>query len=148
MKLNVFNVELDGIDKCGKDSIRPYIFHLAPGKYLCRARGLLSQLAYAKLYKRDIDWDAMSYTKNTLFVLLDVKEEDWQIRCKITNEPDTGFTFEEMRKAFFETVDEMQMRFNIPNSQMIILNTSRVTPYEIAAIICNRLDRLNSYDNT
>lgn len=63
MKLKIFNVEVDGIDKCGKDSVRPYLFYLEPGKYLCRARGLISQIAYAKLYNRDIQWDCEDYTK-------------------------------------------------------------------------------------
>lgn len=114
MKLKVFNIELDGIDKCGKDSVRPYVFYLEPGKYLCRVRGLISQIAYAKLYKRNIEWDGADYAKNTLFVLLEVDKQDWEIRCKLTNEPNTGFTYEEMTQAFKLALYELKERFDVP----------------------------------
>lgn len=143
MKLKVFNIELDGIDKCGKDSVRPYVFYLEPGKYLCRARGLISQIAYAKLYKRNIDWDAITYAKNTLFVLLKVDKQDWEIRCKLTNEPNTGFTYEEMSIAFFHATLELQKRFNITSEQIMQFNTSNMPPYYIAKCICDRLKSLN-----
>lgn len=143
MKLKVFNIELDGIDKCGKDSVRPYVFYLEPGKYLCRARGLISQIAYAKLYKRNIDWDAITYAKNTLFVLLKVDKQDWEIRCKLTNEPNTGFTYEEMSIAFFRATLELQKRFNVTSEQIMQFNTSNMPPYYIAKCICDRLKSLN-----
>ena len=121
MKLKVFNIELDGIDKCGKDSVRPYVFYLEPGKYLCRARGLISQIAYAKLYKRNIEWDGTDYAKNTLFVLLEVNKHDWEIRCKLTNEPNTGFTYEEMTQAFKLALYELK---NVSTFRKIIYSCS------------------------
>lgn len=144
MKLKVFNIELDGIDKCGKDSVRPYVFYLEPGKYLCRARGLISQIAYAKLYKRNINWDAIDYVKNTLFVLLEVDKQDWEIRCKLTNEPNTGFTYDEMTQAFEFALYALEKRFNVPENQILVLNTSMYTPYTIASKITMRLEYLNN----
>lgn len=144
MKLKVFNIELDGIDKCGKDSVRPYVFYLEPGKYLCRARGLVSQIAYAKLYKRDIKWDGADYVKNTFFVLLDVDKQDWEIRCKLTNEPNTGFTYEEMNDAFMFAVRCLKERFDVPDNQIIMFNTSCTTPFAIANDIVARLEHLNN----
>lgn len=144
MKLKVFNIELDGIDKCGKDSVRPYVFYLEPGKYLCRARGLISQIAYAKLYRRNIDWDCVDYTKNTLFVLLEVDKQDWEIRCKLTNEPNTGFIYEEMTRAFKLALYELKERFNIPENQILVFNTSEHTPFEIASDIASHLEHLNN----
>lgn len=144
MKLKVFNIELDGIDKCGKDSVRPYVFYLEPGKYLCRARGLISQIAYAKLYKRDIDWDAIDYAKNTLFVLLEVNKQDWEIRCKLTNEPNTGFTYEEMTQAFKLALYEVKERFNVPKNQILMFNTSANTAYAIAKEVTTHLKYLNN----
>lgn len=143
-KLKVFNIELDGIDKCGKDSIRPYVFYLEPGKYLCRARGLISQLVYAKLYKRDIEWETNDYIKNTLFVLLDVDKEDWEIRCKITNEPKPDFTYEEMTQAFYKVRWELENHYKVPNRHILLLNTSDWTPYDIAKKIIQHLDYLNN----
>lgn len=144
MKLKVFNIELDGIDKCGKDSVRPYVFYLEPGKYLCRARGLISQIAYAKLYKRDIKWDGADYAKNTLFVLLEVDKQDWEIRCKLTNEQSTGFTYEEMTQAFKLALYELKERFNVPENQILVFNTSEYTPYTIADEIKTHLEYLNN----
>ena len=144
MKLKVFNIELDGIDKCGKDSVRPYVFYLEPGKYLCRARGLISQIAYAKLYKRDIEWNGIDYAKNTLFVLLEVDKQDWEIRCKLTNEPNTGFTYEEMTQAFKLALYELKERFDIPENQILVFNTSEYTPYAIADEIKTHLEYLNN----
>lgn len=144
MKLNVFNIELDGIDKCGKDSVRPYVFYLEPGKYLCRARGLISQIAYAKLYKRNIEWDGADYAKNTLFVLLEVNKHDWEIRCKLTNEPNTGFTYEEMTQAFKLALYELKERFDVPENHILVFNTSEYTPYAIADEIKTHLEYLNN----
>lgn len=144
MKLKVFNIELDGIDKCGKDSIRPYVFYLEPGKYLCRARGLISQIAYAKLYKRNIEWDGANYAKNTLFVLLEVNKHDWEIRCKLTNEPNTGFTYEEMTQAFKLALYELKERFDVPENHILVFNTSEYTPYAIADEIKTHLEYLNN----
>ena len=144
MKLKVFNIELDGIDKCGKDSVRPYVFYLEPGKYLCRARGLISQIAYAKLYKRKLEFDAEMYTKNTLFVLLEVNKQDWEIRCKLTNEPNSGFTYEEMTQAFKLALYEIKERFNVPENQILVFNTSEHTPYAIADKIKTHLEYLNN----
>lgn len=144
MKLKVFNIELDGIDKCGKDSIRPYVFYLEPGKYLCRARGLISQIAYAKLYKRNIEWDGADYAKNTLFVLLEVDKHDWEIRCKLTNEPNTGFTYEEMTQAFKLALYELKERFDVPENHILVFNTSEYTPYAIADEIKTHLEYLNN----
>lgn len=143
-QIKVFNVEIDGIDKTGKDSIKPYIFYLEPGKFLTRSRGLISQLAYAKLYGREFDWDALEYTKNTLFVLLTVDELDWSIRCKITNEPNTGFTFEQMQNAFMNAYVEVKDRFDVPDKQMLIIDTTAHTPHVIASAIISRLNELNT----
>lgn len=144
MKLKVFNIELDGIDKCGKDSIRPYVFYLEPGKYLCRARGLISQIAYAKLYKRNIEWDGANYAKNTLFVLLEVDKHDWEIRCKLTNEPNAGFTYKEMTQAFKLALYELKERFDVPENHILVFNTSEYTPYAIADEIKTHLEYLNN----
>lgn len=143
MKINIFNVEFDGIDKCGKDSVKPYLFYLEPGKYLSRARGLISQLAYARLYNRDIEFDAIDYAKNTLFVLLVVDKQDWEIRCKLTNEPDTGFSFEEMQNAFRHSISKLHFDFGVPLERIMIFNTSHVTPFEISKKVCERLEYLN-----
>lgn len=143
--IKVFNIEFDGIDKCGKDTIKSQIWYFAPGMYLPRARGLISQLAYAKLYKRDVNYDIeRGYVMNTLFVLLEVDKQDWEIRCKLTNEPNTGFTHEEMTRAFKLALYELKERFNVPENQILVFNTSEYTPYAIADEIKTHLEYLNN----
>lgn len=142
MTFKYFNVELEGIDKCGKDSIRPYIFLLEPGKYMCRARGLMSQIAYSSLYNRNFEFDAKEYVKNTLFVLLDVDEQDWKFRCKLTNEPNPNFDFSKMRNAFIDSINELK-KIGVKDEQILQFNTSVDTPYTIAKRVCEHLEYLN-----
>lgn len=143
--IKVFNIEFDGIDKCGKDTVKSQIWYFAPGMYLPRARGLISQLAYAKLYKRDVNYNIeRGYVMNTLFVLLEVDKQDWEIRCKLTNEPNTGFTYEEMTQAFKLALYELKERFDVPENQILVFNTSEYTPYIIADEIKTHLEYLNN----
>lgn len=143
--VKVFNIEFDGIDKCGKDTVKSQIWYFAPGMYLPRARGLISQLAYAKLYKRDVNYDIeRGYVMNTLFVLLEVDKQDWEIRCKLTNEPSMDFTYEEMTQAFKLALYELKERFNVPEDRILVFNTSEYTSYTIASIITTRLEYLNN----
>lgn len=143
--VKVFNIEFDGIDKCGKDTVKSQIWYFAPGMYLPRARGLISQLAYAKLYKRDVNYDVeRGYVMNTLFVLLEVDKQDWEIRCKLTNEPSMDFTYEEMTQAFKLALYELKERFNVPEDRILVFNTSEYTSYTIASIITTRLEYLNN----
>ena len=143
--IKVFNIEFDGIDKCGKDTVKSQIWYFAPGMYLPRARGLISQIAYAKLYNRDVNYDIdAGYVKNTLFVLLDVDKDDWNIRCKLTNEPASDFTYDEMREAFIFAIRYLKDRFNIPDERILMFNTSQMTSFNIAKEVTTRLKRLNS----
>lgn len=143
--VKVFNIEFDGIDKCGKDTVKSQIWYFAPGMYLPRARGLISQLAYAKLYKRDVNYDIeRGYVMNTLFVLLEVDKQDWEIRCKLTNEPSLDFTYEEMTQAFKLALYELKERFNVPEDRILVFNTSEYTSYTIASIITTHLEYLNN----
>ena len=143
--IKVFNIEFDGIDRCGKDTVKSQIWYLAPGMYLPRARGLISQIAYAKLYNRDVNYDIdIGYTENTLFVLLDVDEDDWNIRCKLTNEPDFDFTYTEMREAFMFAIQYLKNYFNIPDKRILVFNTTQMTSFNIAKEVTTRLEQLNS----
>jgi hypothetical protein len=85
MKLDVFNVEFDGIDKCGKDTIWRTMISYHQNRYIYDARGILSQLAYAKLFNRDYEYKyTEGYFENTLVVYLTVDKDDWEIRCDIS----------------------------------------------------------------
>lgn len=143
--IKIFNIEFDGIDKCGKDTIKSLIWYFAPGMYLPRARGLISQLAYSKLYNRNVNYEInQGYIANTLFILLEVDEHDWNIRCKLTNEERINFTYEEMKNAFRFALHELKERFNVPESQILTFNTSKLTSYTIANEVVLRLNQLNN----
>lgn len=145
-EINVFNVEFDGIDKTGKDTIKQGLWYVAPGKYLSRARGLLSQIAYAKLYDRDIEYVDEGYTKNTLFVFLTVDKEDWKIRCRLTNEKDIDDDDYESHTKAFENAVKYIIDKGVPTSHIMHFNTSYETPYQIIKSVNNRLKELNNLE--
>lgn len=154
MKYKVFNVEFDGIDKSGKDSIMHQIFAVAPNKYIPKARGLLSQLAYADLYKRDVDYQVTEgYIENTLFVLLTVDEDDWNVRCKLTGEHEKNKSRSDMEaavvydtnsevfnKAYNTLLDKYRDKYE---DHFMTFNTSKQTPYQIITQVVARLEELN-----
>ena len=108
--IRVFEVEFDGIDKCGKDTLVQTMFKVFPNYCAYQARGLQSQIAYSHLYDRPWNYPVTDgYKENALFVYLDVEKEDWLQRLKDTNEitnnknrSDVDFviTFEELTGMF------------------------------------------------
>ena len=77
-------IEVEGIDKTGKDTLVKYIANLSDYKYTIHARGILSQLVYNDKYNRDYTY---RLSHKPLIILLDVDDDDHAIRCKLTNEP-------------------------------------------------------------
>ena len=55
MKLKYFTVFLDGIDKCGKDTIRQLVW-LLDKRLNVYARGIISLKAYSKKFNRDCEY--------------------------------------------------------------------------------------------
>lgn len=153
MDFKVFNIEFDGIDKSGKDSIMHQIFSIAPNKYIPKARGLISQIAYSKLFNRDYNYLVTDgYLQNTLFVLLTVDEDDWNVRCELTHEHENNakrtdveskIKYYESSEAFLYAFNEIS-KMNIDKRQLMTFNTSKMTPYEIIIEVVKRLEELNS----
>lgn len=152
MKYRVFNVEFDGIDKSGKDSIMKQMFSVVPNKYIPKARGLISQIAYANLFKRDADYVVTKgYIDNTLFVLLTVDEEDWNIRCDLTGEHaknklrsdvEGEIIYKSNSEAFLKAYTDL-IRLYGDERHFMIFNTSKMTPYQIITEVVARLEKLN-----
>ena len=154
MKYKVFNVEFDGIDKTGKDSIMHQIFAVAPNKYVPKARGLISQVAYADLYKRDAEYLVSDgYIENTLFVLLTVNEDDWNVRCKLTGEHEknksrsdmeAAVVYESNMQAFLKAYARLTNKYGDRyGDHFMIFNTSEMTPFQIITKVVERLEELN-----
>lgn len=123
------NIQIDGIDKTGKDLILQYVTRLSNHKYVIQSRGLISQIAYSKIYNRNYEYRLDNY-KDTLFIYLYANEEDLKIRHTITNEPK------------IDIKSDLDVFNSIVNSINNILdihsyNTSEMTPYAIAKCIIN-----------
>lgn len=111
-------IEIEGIDRAGKDTLVQYINKMTNYKYLMRVRGWLSQQVYSDLYERNYEYE----NYQPIIIFLDIDYEDWKIRCELTNEQDIDF--ESNRNAFFNRLKEV--------NNIYVFNTSRMTPYEIA----------------
>lgn len=118
-------VQIDGVDKTGKDMLVKYITRMSNHKYVIQARGIVSQIAYSKIYGRDYEYDLDNY-ENDVIVLLTGDIEDLKIRHKITNEP--KIDIERDLKVFGEVAEELSKR----GLTVYQANTSHLTPYEVA----------------
>lgn len=134
MKLKYYTLVVDGIDKSGKDTLAKYLIQLSKYNCIVNARGILTQVAYSKLYSRDVDYD-LEQQRDIVNIFLTVDEEDWNIRCKITGEPKIDY------KTNVESFEYAKDRLK----DSIILfeyNTSKMTPYEIAKDVLERVSKL------
>ena len=155
MDIKIFNVDFDGIDKCGKETIRRTIISYYPNKYIYNDRGILSQIAFAKMFKRDFVYKyTKEYFDNSLIVYLTVDKDDWEVRCDITRENiinenrrdvEGKITYEESVKAFDEAWQVLLDDPKIDNMHLLKINTSKKTPIQIAKEVVERLDILNNF---
>lgn len=134
-KINKYIVFIDGIDKAGKDLVASYVDYLSNRKYIAKARGIISQVAFSKLYNRNYDY--LLDPNNSIQVYLTVDKPDWQIRCKLNNEP--SIDYETNLEAFNKAKNF------IKNSGYTVLefNTSEETAFSIANKIVSFMDSLN-----
>lgn len=154
MKYKVFNIEFDGIDKSGKDSIMHQIFSYSPNKYIPKARGLISQLAYTEIFKRDAEYNvSKGYIDNTLFVLLTVDEDDWNIRCDLSHEHELNkqrsdvesnkIQWKSNSEAFENAYENLKKQYS-DERHFMKFNTSKMTPFEIIKEVVKRIEELNN----
>ena len=135
-QLNYWYIEIDGIDKCGKDTIIQYINYLTNYKFSTNSRGILTQLAYNLKFNRNRIYNINHIGHDFLIVYLYADLEDLKIRHKITNEPKIDIKSD--LKLFNETVNILKKDFDI-----ISFNTSKLTPYQIAKKIINYMEKKN-----
>lgn len=131
-------IEIDGVDRTGKDTLHKYIEQLSNYKYIITTRGILTQLAYTEKFNRGYEYDLECYKKNFVIVLLSAEPEDLAIRCKMTNEPD--YTIESDLKLFQEKSEMLEKEYG---AIVLRYNTSDTTPYNIAKDIVARLEQYN-----
>jgi len=132
--LDYYTVILDGIDKCGKDTIAKYVWEL-DRRLNVFCRGWPSLVVYAKKYSRDCKY-SLPY-KNALYVHLTVDKADWQIRCNLHNEPTINYYDD---SNLFEQAFEFLQNTNY---KIVKYNTSDMTAYQIAEQIVKTIHNLN-----
>lgn len=133
-QLVIDTVEIEGIDKTGKDIIAEYVYRLSNHRYIVRARGTISASSYEVIYSRTSYFRELN--KNTLYVLLDAVDEDLDVRFSIHKELEID---REYHRYVFNSY------FNVMTDGLHTLkyNTSFLTPYQIAKDIISYLDKIN-----
>lgn len=123
----ISRIEIDGVDRCGKNTLVSYISLLSNFKYVIYDRGILSQLVYNDLFNRHQDYSKiLQDNKNTIVIHLWGELKDLEIRHKITNEKPINIL--EHRNMFFNKQKEL-----LDNGIFVFnFNTSKMTPYMIA----------------
>lgn len=126
----ISRIEIEGVDKVGKDLLAGYIDRLSNRRYVVNARGLLSMMVYSDIYNRNYDYQKeLEDNKNTLVIYLKADIEDLQIRHKLSNEP--KIDIERDMKVFDDYVEV----FLEKGIRVLTFDTSKETPYSIAKAV-------------
>lgn len=124
-------IEIEGIDKTGKNLLQEYIVKLSNYKYIVHPRGILSALVYSNKYQRNYDYE---FDYKPIIVYLDVDEPDRQIRCEINNEPAISALMD--RILFEQSLEQLQQE----GYTILKYNTSVMTPYAIAKDVISKIE--------
>ena len=130
MVINNIAIEIEGVDKAGKDTIGPYITTITNYAYAVNCRGALTQVVYNDKFNRNHDY-VMLY--KPLVVFLDVSNDDHSIRCTVSGEP--KINIDKDRKAYYRYIEE----FEKLGITVLKFNTSEKTPMQIAKEVNNYL---------
>lgn len=139
--MKYWEIELDGCDRTGKDTVLRYLEILTNYKYSINVRGYLSQKVYSKKYNRNYLYDEESLSRNRLYVLLWANEEDLKIRGLLTSEKENDYINDTVR--FMEESDRLTEK----GYKTLSCNTSYYSPYRIARRIIETMDKLNKGEN-
>lgn len=134
MEVPGYIIEIEGIDKTGKDLVKAYITLLSDYKYIVQSRGLLSNMVYAEKYGRDYDY---SLVYRPIVVYLDVDEEDRRVRCTLTNEPNINADAD---KRLF---NKYKTKLRESGITIYEFNTTHQTPYQIATQVLELIEKGN-----
>jgi len=138
----IARVEIEGLDRTGKDTLVGYVDYMSGRTIPVCSRGLMSTIAYADIFNRFISTkftnDLLEANKDTLVVYLTCDKKDWEVRMKIAgHEP---IDFEKHTLAF-----EYAKRCILGSDVLLYeFNTSTQTPYQIAEMICEIIKEENN----
>lgn len=135
----ICRIEVEGVDRTGKDTLVGYLDYLSGRTMPVGSRGILSTMAYADLYNREIpNLDGMiDGNRTTLVVLLSANEEDLELRLKMSHHPNIDIGLEQ--EIFARQADILENE-GIP---VLRYNTSYNTPYAIAKEVISIMRRMN-----
>ena len=129
----IARVEIEGIDRTGKDTLMRYIDYMSNRTMVVKTRGLMSNIAYADLYNRFLSTQYVNQlleaNKETLIVYLTADKEDWEVRMKIAGHEHLDFTKNEMAFEYAKRV------IRGANILFFEFNTTKQTPYQIAEMV-------------
>lgn len=134
--LNRYCIAFEGIDRSGKNVVSKYVNILGKYKYVLMDRGLLSNITYARMNGRDYEYD-ISQFKTWVIVYLVCAREDWEVRCKIDNEP--PIDYETNMRELSKTAADLQKA----GIEVLVYDTSAQAPYAIAKDILMKIERLD-----
>lgn len=129
----IARVEIEGIDRTGKDTLMRYIDYMSNRTMVVKTRGLMSNIAYADLYNRFLSTQYVNQlleaNKETLIVYLTADKADWEVRMKIAGHENLDFTRNEMAFEYAKRV--------IRGTDILFFefNTTKQTPYQIAEMV-------------
>lgn len=131
-----YTVVFEGIDRCGKTTMRYFLGKMSNHTLITYDRGIITNVAWNKMLGRKFEYD-LDMWKNTLFVHLTVDKDDWEIRCKLTNED--PINYDEHTKMYVDAFKE----FNDNGFHVRTYNTSEMTHKQISEDILEYLNSLN-----
>ena len=138
--LKRYCISFEGIDCSGKELVGKYVNILGNYKYVLMDRGLLSNITYARMNGRNYSYSIKPYD-GWIIVYLTVDKEDWEVRCKLKNEPKISY---EVHTNEFNNSAMALDKAGIP---ILVYNTSKYTPYQIAKDIIKYMEDREKEDN-
>jgi len=137
MLVNNVAIEIEGMDKAGKDMLAKYLGLLGNYAYTINVRGILTQIVYNDKFGRNNTY-VLPYKPFVVF--LDVDNVDHAVRCSISNEPKININKD--REVYLKYIDELRKHGII----VLQYNTTEMTPYNIAKDVLERLNEINISD--
>lgn len=138
----IARVEIEGLDRTGKDTLVGYVDYMSGRMIPVSSRGLMSTIAYAEVFNRFMSTEftnqLLEANKETLVVYLTCDRKDLELRHKISHhEP---IDFDKHEKAF-----NYAKRIILGSDILLYeFDTTKQTPYQIAEMICTIIKEENN----
>lgn len=137
MVVNNVAIEIEGMDKTGKNTLAEYLGLMANYAYTINVRGILTQLVYNDKFGRNNTY-ALPY--RPFIVFLDVDNVDHAVRCVAAGEPKININKD--RDVYYKYIK----KFKELSITVLTYNTSEMTPYMIAKDVIEQLSKIDIKD--